>query len=132
MPPRIVDPNKQPQGELEVRTIAMPADANPDGDIFGGWVLSQMDSAGASYALRYTKGRAVTVAIDQMSFMAPVAVGELLACYADLYKLGNTSIQIKIEAWSMSRVTLEHRQVTEGIFTFVAVDEHGRPRPIPK
>ena len=128
--PREENPNKKPQGELEVRTIAMPADTNANGDIFGGWVVSQMDLAGASYALKYTKGRAVTVAINAMSFISPVKVGELLSCYVSLYKLGNTSIQIKIESWVISPADLQSRQVTEGIFTFVAVDENNRPRAI--
>ena len=128
--PKIIDPNKTPEGDLEMRTVAMPADTNANGDIFGGWVVSQMDLAAASYALKYTKGRAVTVAIQSMSFLSPVAVGDLLSCYANLYKLGNTSIQIKIESWVISPVNLQSRQVTEGIFTFVAIDENGRPRPI--
>lgn len=132
MSPKVIDPNKKPQGQLEIRTIAMPADTNANGDIFGGWVVSQMDLAGASYALKYTQGRAVTVAIDGMSFIAPVRIGDLLSCYASVYKIGNTSIQIKIETWVISPVDLQNRQVTEGIFTFVAVDENGRPRPIPK
>ena len=128
--PREEDPNKKPQGELEIRTIAMPADTNANGDIFGGWVVSQMDLAGASYALKYTKGRAVTVAINGMSFISPVKIGELLSCYVSLHKLGNTSIQIKIESWVISPTNLQSRQVTEGIFTFVAVDENNRPRAI--
>ena len=130
--PREEDPNKKPHGELEIRTIAMPADTNANGDIFGGWVVSQMDLAGASYALKYTKGRAVTVAINGMSFISPVKVGELLSCYVSLHKLGNTSIQIKIESWVISPTNLQSRQVTEGIFTFVAVDENNRPRAIAK
>lgn len=121
-----------PAGELEIRTIAMPADTNANGDIFGGWVVSQMDLAGASYALKYTQGRAVTVAIDGMSFIAPVHIGDLLSCYASVHKIGNSSIQIKIETWVISPADLQNRQVTEGIFTFVAVDETGRPRPIAK
>lgn len=126
------DPNKQPQGDLEIRTIAMPEATNANGDIFGGWVVSQMDLAGASYALKYTKGRAVTVAIDGMSFISPVRVGELLSCYASVHKIGNTSIQIKIETWVIAPNDLKMRQVTEGIFTFVAIDERGKPRPIPR
>ena len=128
--PREEDPNKKPQGELEIRTIAMPADTNANGDIFGGWVVSQMDLAGASYALKYTKGRAVTVAINGMSFISPVKIGELLSCYVSLPELGHTSIQIKIESWVISPTNLQSRQVTEGIFTFVAVDENNRPRAI--
>jgi acyl-CoA thioesterase YciA len=132
MPRHSVDPNRKPQGDLEIRTIAMPADTNANGDIFGGWVVSQMDLAAASYALKYTKGRAVTVAIDGMSFIEPVHIGDLLSCYANLHKIGNTSIQIHIETWVIAPKNLEQRQVTEGIFTFVAIDENGRPRLIPK
>ncbi len=91
-----------------------------------------MDLAGASYALKYTKGRAVTVAIDKMSFIAPVKIGDLLSCYVSLQRIGNTSIQIKIEVWAISPNDLQNRQVTEGIFTFVAIDTQGKPRSIPK
>lgn len=129
---RVVDPNKKPHGDLEIRTLTMPSDTNANGDIFGGWVVSQMDLAGASYALKFTQGRAVTVAIESMSFIAPVAVGEILSCYASLHKIGNTSVQIKIETWVVSPSNLQQRQVTEGIFTFVAIDEAGRPRLIPR
>lgn len=128
--PRVRDPNKSPEGDLEIRTIAMPADTNANGDIFGGWVVSQMDLAGASYALKYTKGRAVTVAIESMAFLTPVKVGDLLSCYVSLHKIGNTSIQIKIESWVIAPENLQCRQVTEGIFTFVAVDHNGKPRPL--
>ncbi len=130
--PRAANLRKEPQGELEIRTIAMPADTNSNGDIFGGWVVSQMDLAGASYALKYTKGRAVTVAIDSMTFITPVQIGDLLSCYVSLHKIGNTSIQIKIETWVISPTDLRSKQVTEGIFTFVAIGEDGRPRPIAK
>lgn len=130
MSPKLSEPNRTPTGELEIRTIAMPADTNANGDIFGGWVVSQMDLAGASYALKYTQGRAVTVAIDGMSFITPVKIGDLLSCYASVHKIGNTSIQIKIETWAIRPTDLQNRQVTEGIFTFVAIDEKGRPRPI--
>ncbi|MBS0349936.1 MAG: acyl-CoA thioesterase [Proteobacteria bacterium] len=130
--PKLSHSRTEPQGQLEIRTIAMPADTNANGDIFGGWVVSQMDLAGASYALKYTKGRAVTVAIESMTFITPVHIGDLLSCYVTLHKIGNTSIQIKIESWVISPIDLTQRQVTEGIFTFVAVDHQGRPRPIPK
>lgn len=130
--PRITSTKTEPQGELEIRTIAMPADTNANGDIFGGWVVSQMDLAAASYALKYTKGRAVTIAIDGMTFITPVHVGDLLSCYATVEKIGNTSIQIRIEAWVIDPKDLTIRQVTEGIFTFVAINDQGRPRPIPK
>jgi acyl-CoA thioesterase YciA len=130
--PRTSSTKTAPQGELEIRTIAMPADTNANGDIFGGWVVSQMDLAAASYALKYTKGRAVTVAIDGMTFITPVHVGDLLSCYATVERIGNTSIQIRIETWVIDPRNLATRQVTEGIFTFVAINEEGRPRPIPK
>lgn len=126
------DPNKKPQGSLEIRTIAMPADTNANGDIFGGWLLSQMDLAAASAAKKYTQGRCATVAIDAMAFIKPVHIGDFVCCYAEVLKIGNTSIQIKIEAWVVDPIDQHTYQVTEGIFTYVAIDENGRPRPIPK
>lgn len=124
--------NSGPQGELSVRTLAMPGDTNPNGDIFGGWVLSQMDIAGAIVAGKRAKGRTVTVSLEAMKFHLPVFVGDVLCCYADVVKVGRTSIQIKIEAWAMRNFDPERVLVTEGIFTYVAIDEHRKPRPVPK
>jgi acyl-CoA thioesterase YciA len=119
---------KVPTGDLAIRTLAMPSDANPNGDIFGGWVVSHMDLAGLSVAQKYAN-RVTTVAINSMVFMAPVKVGDFICCYAELIKLGRTSITIKIETWALNRKD-ERRQVTEGIFTFVSIDEKGCPTPI--
>lgn len=120
----------QPQGELATRTLAMPGDKNPHGDIFGGWVLSQMDIAGGVVASEVSKGRSVTIAVDAMTFIRPVLIGDILSCYTEVLKIGNTSIKIKIEAWV--RRDFEEIKVTEGTFTYVAVDRDRRPRKVPK
>lgn len=128
-----VKQKKEPQGELAIRALAMPANTNPNGDIFGGWVVSQMDLAGLSIASKYAKPRVVTVAINSMAFIAPVHVGDFICCYVDIVKFGNTSIQVKIETWAVCAERDEpRRQVTEGIFTYVAIDEQGRPVSIQK
>ena len=124
------DPNKKPQGELAIRTIAMPANTNPNGDIFGGWVVSHMDLAGSSLAKKHTKHRVATVAIDAMVFLSPVHVGDFICCYTDLIKIGRTSITMKIETWAITADEEDRRQVTEGVFTFVAIDDQGRPTPV--
>ena len=113
---------REPKGELAIRTLAMPADANPNGDIFGGWLLSQMDIA----------GRVVTVAIDAMTFHTPVLVGDVVCCYADVRKVGRTSLTLVIEAWAITRTDGTRRLVTEGTFTYVAIDDAKRPRPVPR
>ena len=120
-----------PQGELSIRTVAMPADANPSGDIFGGWLLSQMDVAGGIIAHRMALGRAATVAIDAMKFHLPVFVGDVLECYAAVARIGRTSIAVKVEAWAERRNSTVRVKVTEGVFTYVAIDEQRRPRPLP-
>ena len=121
------------EGELAIRTLAMPADTNPDGYIFGGWVVSQMDLAGLSVARRYTHSRCVTVAINSMTFIAPVNVGDFICCYAKLVKAGRTSMHIKIETWAVgTRECTDRRKVTEGMFVFVSVDENGKPLPLKK
>ncbi len=117
-----------PQGEIMIRTLAMPADTNPAGDIFGGWLMSQMDLAGGMAAGVAAQGRVVTVAVDGMTFHKPVRVGDELTCYTRLLRTGRTSLAIKVEAWVRRRSTLEPVKVTEGTFTFVAIDEAGRPR----
>lgn len=119
-----------PRGELAIQTLAMPSDTNPNGDIFGGWVVSQMDLAAGILAKKHSKGRAVTVAIDSMNFLLPVHVGDVVSCYVDLEHQGNTSMMIKVEVWTEVVETGEHSQVTEGIFTFVAIDERGKPRRV--
>ncbi|MCV6595747.1 MAG: acyl-CoA thioesterase [Mangrovicoccus sp.] len=120
-----------PQGELTLRTLAMPADVNVNGDIFGGWVLSQMDIAAGMVAMNRARGRATTVAIDAMQFIAPVAVGDVICIYADVSRVGRSSMGIMVEAW-VERGQQGHREkVTEGLFTFVAIDDDGRPRKVP-
>ena len=110
--------------------IAMPTDANPDGDIFGGWLLSQMDLAAGVIAKKEAHGRVVTIAIDSMVFKCPVKIGDLVRCYAELLKVGTTSMKIKVEAWVVDQMTDARQQVTEGLFTFVAIGANGRPRPV--
>lgn len=121
----------QPEGELAIRTLAMPADANPSGDIFGGWVLSQMDLAGGITAGRRARGRVATVAIDAMTFHRPVYVGDVLCVYAQVARIGRTSIGIDLEAWVLRGRQGDRVMVTEGRFVFVAIDDRGRPRPVP-
>ncbi|KMO28983.1 acyl-CoA hydrolase [Methylobacterium variabile] len=120
-----------PQGELTVRTIAMPADTNANGDIFGGWVMSQMDQAGGIAGVERAQGRVVTVAVDGMTFLRPVRVGDVLCVYSRVVGTGRTSMRIQIEAWARRFRTQTREKVTEGVFTFVAIDDDGRPRPIP-
>lgn len=120
----------QPQGQLAIQTIAMPADTNANGDIFGGWLVSQMDLAGAVIAKQHAHGRVVTVAIDSMSFHQPVQVGDLVCCYGAVVKVGTTSMTIRVEVWTISMTTEELCHVTEGNFIYVAIDDKGAPRPI--
>lgn len=123
---------RTPRGDLQIRTVAMPADTNPNGDIFGGWVLSQMDVAGGTAAAQRAGGRVATVAVDAMKFHLPVRVGDVLCCYADTIRVGRTSMTIRIEAWAIRRDTPRgsRQLVTEGTFTYVAIDENRRPRPV--
>ncbi|MEO9899808.1 acyl-CoA thioesterase [Nisaea sp.] len=123
---------RQPVGTLQVRTIAMPSDTNPSGDIFGGWVLSQMDIAGGTAAAQRAKSRVATVGVEAMSFHRPVRVGDVLCCYASLEKQGTTSLTFRIEAWVIRAGTYQGDEVlvTEGHFTFVALDESGRKRKV--
>lgn len=117
--------------EPALRTIAMPADANPAGDIFGGWVLSQMDLAGGVIAHRRAQGRAATVAVTGMTFHLPVFVGDEVSCYAEIVKVGRTSITVKVESWARRHLTGERVKVTEGTFTYVAIGPDHKPRPVP-
>jgi len=119
-----------PQGELAIQTLAMPSDTNPNGDIFGGWVVSQMDLAAGILAKQHSKGRAVTVAIDSMSFLLPVHMGDVVSCYVRLEHQGTTSMTIKVEVWTHVVEIGLQSQVTEGTFTFVAINEQGKPRQI--
>ncbi len=123
---------RQPVGDLAVRTIAMPADTNPAGDIFGGWLMAQMDLAAGNAAARRARGRCATVAVESMSFISPVLVGDEVSLYARIVREGRSSIRIAVEAWRRPRATDEMIQVTEGQFTFVAIDADGRSRLIPR
>lgn len=121
----------EPIGTLTIRTLAMPADTNPAGDIFGGWVMSQMDIAGAIAAVERVKGRVVTVAVEAMSFIAPVKVGDILCVYTSIERVGTTSITVAIESW-VRRNRLDDRvKVTKARFVYVALDEAGAKRAIP-
>lgn len=115
----------------ETRTIAMPADANLNGDIFGGWVLSQMDLAAGMVCIRRSRGRVATVAVDAMTFHLPVFVGDSVACFVKIIKVGRTSIRVHVESWAERSLTGECVKVTEGIFTMVALDENRKKRPVP-
>ena len=121
----------EPRGKLSIRTLAMPADANPAGDIFGGWVLSQMDIAGGIAAGQRAQGRVATVAVTAMTFHLPVYVGDVLCVYAEVEKVGRTSITIGLEAWALRGRLGDRVRVTQGRFIFVAIDAEGNPRPVP-
>ncbi|MFC3703390.1 acyl-CoA thioesterase [Devosia honganensis] len=121
----------EPRGELTIRTLAMPADANPAGDIFGGWVMSQMDIAGAIAAIERVRGRVVTVAVEAMTFIAPVKVGDVLCVYTAIERIGTTSITIGLEAWVRRNMLDDRQKVTEARFVYVSLDEAGRKSPIP-
>lgn len=119
-----------PRGELTVRQVAMPMDTNANGDIFGGWVMSRMDQAGGIAGVGLTRGRVVTVAVDAMTFIRPVKVGDVLCVYTEVEKVGRTSIKIHVEAWAQRFMTQHREMVTEAKFTFVAIDDGGKPRVI--
>ncbi len=124
-----------PQREAELRTIAMPADTNAYGDIFGGWLLAQMDLAAGSYAIMRARGRVATVGIEAMSFHRPVYVGDQVSCFCCTESVGNTSISVHVETWARRRLRGhfgESVKVTEGTFTFVALNEDGTKRPVPR
>ena len=126
----------EPKGALTIRTLAMPADTNPAGDInsnghiFGGWVLSQMDIAGSIAAVERVKGRTVTVAVEAMTFIAPVKVGDVLCIYTSVERVGNTSITVGMEAWARRNRLADRVKVTEGRFVYVALNEDGTKRRI--
>jgi len=124
---------KEPSGDLVIKTLAMPSDTNSNGDIFGGWVLSQMDLGGGIIAKTYSpSGRVVTVAIESMSFINPVRVGEGVSCYAKVIKFGRSSMKIEIETWVYDYSARTHKIVTNGVFTYVAVSDQGKPISINK
>ncbi len=117
--------------EAAVRTLAMPADTNPSGDIFGGWLMAQMDIAGGIVAGSRARGRVATVAADRMEFHQPVRVGDVVACYADIVRTGRTSITVEVETFVHRREDDSRVKVTQGSFVYVALDAHGRPREVP-
>lgn len=124
--------DEQPRGRLSLRTLAMPADTNPNGDIFGGWLLSQMDIGGALAAKARSRGRVATVALDAMQFHKPVFVGDVVCCYADITRVGRTSVTVHVQVWVIRSATERERvKVTEGRFVYVAIDEARLPREIP-
>ena len=120
----------RPAGEAAIRVVAMPADTNANGDIFGGWLISMMDLAAGTVASKRCKGRATTVALDGMTFHRPVGVGDVVSVYADLISVGRTSMKIDVIAWRQSRDGLEDQKVTNATITFVAIDDQGRPRAV--
>jgi acyl-CoA thioesterase YciA len=121
---------QQPKGELALQTITMPADTNPFGDIFGGWVMAQMDIAGAIHANQVAKGRVTTVAVGSMEFIRPVPVGAVISCYTQTLKIGNTSIRVKVEVWIKDFITHQLSLVTQGEYIYVAIDANGHKRSI--
>ncbi|CAL75772.1 Acyl-CoA thioester hydrolase [Bradyrhizobium sp. ORS 278] len=120
----------EPRGDLCIRTLAMPADTNANGDIFGGWLLSQMDVGGGVFAAKVAKSRTVTVAIEAMNFRKAVYVGDLVSVYAHLVRIGRTSMTVRLEAWVVRRREEQPILVTDGNFTYVSIDDDGRPQPI--
>lgn len=132
MSPAAEQSEEDPRGTLTVRTIAMPGDTNANGDIFGGWVMSQMDSAGGIAGVHRAQGRVVTVAVEAMTFIRPVKVGDVLSVYTHVERVGRTSMKVLVEAWARRFRTLHDEKVTDATFTFVAIDEEGRPRPVPR
>ena len=121
---------ERPDGTLAIRTVAMPADTNTAGDIFGGWVLSQMDIAGGIAAAERAQSRVATVGIEAMSFLKPVHVGDILSVYCEVVRVGRTSVGVMVEAWVQRKLSRNLMKVTEGVFTFVALDEAGNKRPV--
>ncbi len=121
------DISSKPNGELVTRTVAMPKDTNPNGDIFGGWLMSQMDLGSGILASKTAKARVVTAALDGMSFLQPVRVGDTVACYARVESIGRTSMKIPVEVWVQRYMRTEQLLVTRAVFTYVAIDQAGKP-----
>ncbi|MBT0959105.1 acyl-CoA thioesterase [Alphaproteobacteria bacterium KMM 3653] len=121
---------QQDEGVLVIRTVAMPADTNPSGDIFGGWLMSQMDLAAGNMAGRVSQGRGATVSVEAMQFLRPVKVGDEVTLYATLRKVGRTSMRIHVDVWARPRYSQEGHKVTDADFVFVALDENGAARPV--
>ena len=121
----------QPVGELTLRTLAMPSDANAAGDIFGGWVMAQMDLSCGIRAAERARGRVVTAAVKEMAFEMPVKIGDTLCIYTDVVKVGRTSMTLKVEAWAQRYLSDRMDKVTDALFVMVALDESGHPKPVP-
>lgn len=128
----MIEQSATPTGNLTLQTITMPADTNPFGDIFGGWVMAQMDIAGAIHANEVAHGRVTTIAVGSMVFIRPVPVGAVISCYTSTLRIGNTSIRVKVEVWIKDFLTHHIIQVTQGEYVYVALDEYGRKRPVLK
>ena len=129
----MTDAQREPDGDLLLRTVAMPADTNANGDIFGGWIMSQMDIGGDILAKEISKGRVVTVNVDGITFHKPVNVGHVVCCYGKCTKIGNSSLTIKLEVWVkpvLDKLADDRYRVTEAVFTYVAVDQQGKSRKI--
>lgn len=126
-----IDLLPSPRGQLCLQTIAMPKDANPYGDIFGGWLVAQMDLAAGVAARKRAQGRTATVAIDAMVFLRAVKVGDIVGFYTDMVSAGRSSMKIRVEVWALSDITGQHTKLTEGLFTFVAINDDGRTRALP-
>jgi len=126
------DEAPSPNGELVLQTVAMPSDTNPRGDIFAGWVMSQMDMAASIVVTKITRSRVATVAVNGMDFMSPVHVGAVVSCYVQVSNMGRSSMTVNVEVWVDHKVTFEPVKVTESEFVFVALDDQGRSQPIDK
>jgi acyl-CoA thioesterase YciA len=130
--PDKLNTSSKPRGELTLRISAMPADTNANGDIFGGWVMARMDQAGGIAAVERARGRVVTVKVDAMHFIRPVKVGDVLCVYCEVVKIGNTSLTLLVEAWAQRFMTTDMEKVTEATFIFVAIDDAGKTRQVPR
>ena len=128
---QVSDTQTAPRGELASRALAMPADSNPSGAVFGGWVMALMDAAGAMTATKLADGRVATVAVSNITFLQPLKVGDTVCCYADVVRIGRTSITLGVEVWVLRQGRGERTKVTHAEFTFVAVDDAGKPRSLP-
>lgn len=126
------DDKPNPRGQLALQVVPLPSDTNANGDVFAGWLVKQMDMAAATTAGRISKGRNATVAIDRMEFLSPLRVGSQVACYTELVDIGRSSMKINVEVWTLDRDRERMRKVTESLFVFVAIDEHGRIREVPQ
>jgi acyl-CoA thioesterase YciA len=126
-------PEQKPRGEILLRTLAMPADTNGNGDIFGGWIMSQLDLAGAIVAQEITGSRVVTVSVSNITFKAPVSVGDIVCCYGECTRIGNTSLSIALEVWIKNRAKVgmnQHYLACDALFNYVAIDDNGKPHHI--